>query len=66
MVRSPPDLIRILTVDDLPLLPKGIAALINGEPDLKLVAEESDGKGHRCVPISPAGCNLDRSSYAPE
>ncbi|ABF41444.1 two component transcriptional regulator, LuxR family [Candidatus Koribacter versatilis Ellin345] len=38
------DLIRILTVDDHPLLRKGIAALVNGEPDLKLVAEASNGE----------------------
>ena len=43
MVQSPPNLIRILTVDDHPLLRKGIAALVNGEPDLKLVAEASNG-----------------------
>jgi DNA-binding NarL/FixJ family response regulator len=39
-----PRLIRILTVDDHPLLRKGIAALVNGEPDMKLVAEASNGK----------------------
>jgi DNA-binding NarL/FixJ family response regulator len=44
MVQSPPNLIRILTVDDHPLLRKGIAALVNGEPDLKLVAEASNGE----------------------
>lgn len=38
------DLIRILTVDDHPLLRKGIAALVNGEPDLKLIAEASNGE----------------------
>jgi DNA-binding NarL/FixJ family response regulator len=38
------NLIRILTVDDHPLLRKGIAALVNAEPDLKLVAEASNGK----------------------
>ena len=37
------NLIRILTVDDHPLLRKGIAALTNAEPDLKLVAEASNG-----------------------
>jgi DNA-binding NarL/FixJ family response regulator len=37
-------LIRILTVDDHPLLRKGIASLVNAEPDLKLVAEASNGK----------------------
>jgi DNA-binding NarL/FixJ family response regulator len=38
-----PGLIRILTVDDHPLLRKGITALVNAEPDMKLVAEASDG-----------------------
>lgn len=38
-----PSLIRILTVDDHPLLRKGIAALVNAEPDMKLVAEASNG-----------------------
>jgi len=38
------NLIRILTVDDHPLLRKGIAALLNAEPDMKLVAEASNGK----------------------
>jgi len=42
-VQSAPNLIRILAVDDHPLLRKGIAALVNGEPDLKLVAEASNG-----------------------
>ena len=42
-MHSPPNLIRILTVDDHPLLRKGIAALVNGEPDLKLVAEAANG-----------------------
>lgn len=37
-------LIRILTVDDHPLLRKGIVALVNAEPDMKLVAEASNGK----------------------
>ena len=36
--------IRILTVDDHALLRKGIAALINAEPDMKLVAEASNGQ----------------------
>jgi DNA-binding NarL/FixJ family response regulator len=43
-VDSAPKLIRILTVDDHPLLRKGIAALVNAEPDLKLVAEASNGE----------------------
>src|ERR1700691_1819126 len=39
-----PDMIRILAVDDHPLLRKGIAALVNAEPDMKLVAEASNGQ----------------------
>src|SRR5215510_13473342 len=39
-----PSLIRILTVDDHPLLRKGIAALVNTEDDMKLVAEASSGE----------------------
>jgi two-component system, NarL family, response regulator len=38
------DMIRILTVDDHPLLRKGIASLVNVEPDMKLVAEASNGE----------------------
>ena len=36
--------IRILTVDDHPLLREGIAALVNAESDLKLVAEAATGQ----------------------
>jgi DNA-binding NarL/FixJ family response regulator len=41
---SAPILIRILTVDDHPLLRKGIAALVGAESDMKLVAEASTGE----------------------
>ena len=37
-------LIRILTVDDHALLRKGIAALVNAEADMELIAEASNGQ----------------------
>jgi DNA-binding NarL/FixJ family response regulator len=39
-----PKLIRVLAVDDHFLLRKGIAALVNAEPDMKLIAEASSGQ----------------------
>jgi len=39
-----PSIIRILAVDDHPLLRRGIAALVNAELDMKLVAEASNGE----------------------
>ena len=39
-----PKMIRILAVDDHPLLRKGLAAVLNAEPDMKLVAEASHGE----------------------
>ena len=39
-----PEMICILAVDDHPLLRKGIAALVNVEPGMKLVAEASNGE----------------------
>jgi DNA-binding NarL/FixJ family response regulator len=36
--------VRILAVDDHPLLREGIAALIGNEPDMELVAEASNGR----------------------
>ena len=39
-----PSPIRVLAVDDHPLLREGVAALIASQPDMKLVAEASDGR----------------------
>src|SRR5438309_6780924 len=39
-----PNLIRVLSVDDHPLLREGIAALVNAEPDMKLIAEAANGE----------------------
>ncbi len=36
--------IRILSVDDSPLLREGIAALVNSQPDMKVVAEAANGR----------------------
>src|ERR1700751_5270084 len=39
-----PATIRILTADDHPLIREGIARLLEGEPDLQLVAEADNGR----------------------
>jgi DNA-binding NarL/FixJ family response regulator len=36
--------IRLLTVDDHPLMRAGVAALLGSEPDIAIVAEASDGR----------------------
>jgi DNA-binding NarL/FixJ family response regulator len=42
-MNSSSGIIRVLTVDDHPLLRKGIAALIAGEPGMQLIAEACNG-----------------------
>src|SRR6266852_5418597 len=44
LMRADSSPIRILTVDDHALLLEGIAALVNAETDMKLVAEASNGQ----------------------
>jgi len=39
-----PARIRVFTVDDHPLLREGIAALVNSQPDMTLVAQVSNGR----------------------
>jgi len=56
---SNPKPIRVLSVDDHPLLREGIAALVNAETDMKLVAEASNGQeAVETVPIAPSRCNV--------
>src|SRR5438876_11278754 len=40
---SDPTRIRVLCVDDHPLLREGIAAIINSQPDMVLIADASNG-----------------------
>lgn len=41
---SEPTRIRLLCVDDHPLLREGIAAIINHQPDMQLIAEAANGR----------------------
>jgi DNA-binding NarL/FixJ family response regulator len=43
-VSTSPSVIRILAVDDHPMLLEGIAALVASQPDMKLVAQASTGR----------------------
>jgi len=43
MIQQAKNIIRILTVDDHPLLREGIAAILGLQPDMQLVGEAEDG-----------------------
>jgi DNA-binding NarL/FixJ family response regulator len=50
--------IRVFSVDDHPLLREGIAALVNNQPDMELVAQASTG-GEAIQTIQPAFTGRD-------
>ena len=43
MMGEPTEVLRILCVDDHPLVRKGIAAILANEKDMKLIAEAGSG-----------------------
>lgn len=44
MINTMRDLIRILIVDDFPIVRTGLRALIEAEVDMQVVAEAGDGR----------------------
>ena len=60
-----PSSIRIMTVDDHPLLRQGIAAIIKTQPDMQVVAEACDGEeGIAQFLAAPPGRDADGSADA--
>ena len=56
--------IRVLSVDDHPLLREGIAAIINNQADMLLVAEASNGTEALQI-VSPASARHNFNGSSP-
>jgi Carboxypeptidase regulatory-like domain len=56
-------MIKVLSVDDHPLLREGIAALVDAEPDMKLVAEATNGLRREL--LDAIGENESRRRWSP-
>ena len=57
--------IRILSVDDHPIVRQGIAGLVRIQPDMILVGEASDrSRGYPAIPDAPSGRYVDGSANA--
>lgn len=50
MCAGMPDLIRILSVDDHPLIRDGIGFALQTQPDMKLLAEATNGQEAAAIP----------------
>ena len=48
MKSAPASVIRVLIVDDHPVVREGLAAILRSEPDIQVIAEATDGM-HACV-----------------
>jgi len=43
-MNNDPNPIRLMVIDDHPVLRQGVAALVEDEPDIKIIAQASNGR----------------------